>query len=97
MSVKSNISLLLLMWDSFRSHEASEGERGGAEANTSLFGEWPGLDWAAGLKAEVSPSGMSCSQDSWRELPLSNIPLSIISPPVTSFSGENGCEKAWLL
>lgn len=42
-SVKSKSSLLLLMCESFRSHEASEGERGGAEAITSSFGERWGL------------------------------------------------------
>lgn len=97
MSLKSNSSLLLLMWESFRSHEASEGERGGAEANTLPFWEIPGLGWEAGLKAEVSPSGMPCTQDSWRGLVLSNIPLSTMSPPVASFSGEKGGKKAWLL
>lgn len=28
---------------------------------------------------------------------MSNIPLSTMSPPVASFSGEKGGEKAWLL
>lgn len=60
-SLKSKSSLLLLVRESFRSHEASEGDRGGAEATTSTFEEWPGLDWEAGLKAEVSSSG---AQDS---------------------------------
>lgn len=96
-SPKSNSSLLLLIWESFRSHEASEGERGGAEATTWLFGERPGLGWEGGLKAEVSPSGMPCTQESWRELVMSNIPLSTMSPPVASFSREKGGEKAWLL
>lgn len=97
MSLKSNSSLLLLMLESFRSHEASEGERGGAEATTSPFGERPGLAWEAGLKAEVSPSGMPCTRDSWRELVFSNIPLSTMSPCVASLSGEKGGEKVWLL
>lgn len=97
MSLKSNNSLLLFMWESFRSHEASDGESGGAEANTSPFGEWPGLDWEAGLNAEVSSSGMPCTQDSWMELVLSNTPLSTVSPSVALLSGENGSEKAWLL
>lgn len=98
MSVKSNNSLLLLMCESFRSHEASEGERGGAEANTSPFMERAGLGWEAGLKAEVSLSGMvTCTQDSWKELELSNIPLSTMSPTAASFSGVKDGEKAWLL
>ncbi len=63
-SLKSNKSLGLLIWELFRSHEASEGERGGAEANTLPFGERPGLGWEAGLKAEVSPSGVPCTQGS---------------------------------
>ena len=94
MSLKSKSSLLPLMCESLRSHEASEGERGGAEANTSTFGERLGLGCEAGLKAEMSPSGMPCS---CRELVFSNIPLSTMSPPVASFSGEKGGEQAWLL
>lgn len=61
MSLKSKSSLLPVTLESFRSHEASEGERGGAVANTSPFWERPGLGWEAGLKAEVSPSGMTCT------------------------------------
>lgn len=97
MSLKSNSSLLLLMWDSFRSQEASEGERGGAEAKTSPFVGRSGLGWEAGLKAEVSLSGMTCTEDSWKELELSNIPLSTMSPTAASFCDDKGGEKAWLL
>ena len=84
MSLKENRSLLLLTLESLTIHEASEGERGGAEANTSPFGIRPGLGlgWEAGLKAEVSSSGLPCIH-SWRE--LSNLPLSTMSPP-----GEKG-------
>lgn len=97
MSLKSNNSLLLFIWESFRSHEALEGESGGAEAKTSPLGEWPGLDWEAGLKAEVSSSAMLCTQASWRELVVSDIPLSTMSPPIASLSVESGNETAWLL
>lgn len=97
MLLKSKSSVLLLTCDSFSSHEASEGERGGAEADTSPFGKKVGLGWEAGLKAKVSPSDKLCTQDCWRVLVLSNIPLSTISPHIASFSGEKGGEKAWLL
>lgn len=97
MSAKLNKSLLLLIFELFRTHEASDGERGGAEANTSPSGEQFGLGWVAGLKAEVSSSGVACSQHSWRELLLSNMPLSTRLPTAASFSGEIGGEIASLL
>lgn len=93
--LNSNSSLLLLMLESFRSHEASEGERGGAEANTSPVGEMLGCE--AGLKAEVSPSSIPCTEESWREAVLSNIPLSTMSLLGSSFSGEKGGDDAWTL
>lgn len=97
MSLKSKISLLLFMWESFRSHDASEGDSGGAEANTSPVGERPGLGCEAGLKADVSPSTRPCIQEVCGELVVSNIPLSTMSAPTASLSGEKGGKKAWLL
>ncbi|TNN39321.1 hypothetical protein EYF80_050526 [Liparis tanakae] len=64
-SPKSNGSPPLLSVASLRSHEASEGERGGAEADAQPLGE--GLGWEAGLKGDASPSGVPRTPDSRRE------------------------------
>lgn len=73
-SLKSKRSLPppLLTCESLSSQEASEGDRGGAEATA---GDWQWLDWDAGLKTEVSAS---CSRLPWTNTPLSTAP----SPPV---------------